>query len=443
MRRMWLRVLAGPDSGQRIGAEGDRVVIGTHEKADVRLSDGAVSRFHCEIRVEGEVVMLRDLGSRNGTFLDGVLIREAYLSENGMISVGTTQLRFEVGDDRVTVALSAKTRFGAMVGQSRAMRRVFAILEKAAHSDATVLVTGETGTGKSLLARAVHSCSSRRDGAFVEVNCGALPSGLLEAELFGHAKGAFTGAEGARVGRFEVADGGTLFLDEIDSAPPDLQVKLLRVLQERQFERVGESQTRTVDVRVFAATNAALQQRVADGTFREDLYWRLAVVSVRVPALRERPRALVPLALSFLKRFALEYGKSVTGIRSESLALLAKHDWPGNVRQLEHAVERAVLLARGPELVPDDFSAELQQRAALRPETSLAGGLEWLSGATRLPSLREALEEPERRIVVRALELAGGRRDRAAEMLVINRSTLFNKMRKYGLLDRSFDDKSI
>jgi len=338
--------------------------------------------------------------------------------------------------------LADRFTFGNVVTRDPALREVMRTLEAVADTRATVLITGETGTGKSLLARALHARSSRRDAAFVEVNCGALPSGLLEAELFGHAKGAFTGAEGARAGRFEVADGGTLFLDEIDSAPPELQVKLLRVLQERQFERVGESHTRTVDVRVVAATNAKLQQRVADGAFREDLYWRLDVVSVRVPALRERPRDLVPLAQGFVQRFAQEYGKTITGLRPETLALLAGHEWPGNVRQLEHALERAVLLARGSELGPEDFATELRRSAAPRSESSLEVGLEWLSGATRLPSLREALEEPERRILVRALELAGGRRDHAAEMLDINRSTLFNKMRKYGLLERSFGGAS-
>jgi two-component system response regulator AtoC len=341
---------------------------------------------------------------------------------------------------RLRERLADRFTFGSIVTRDPVLREVLRTLEAVADTRATVLITGETGTGKSLLARAIHACSSRRSRTFVEVNCGALPSGLLEAELFGHAKGAFTGAEGTRVGRFEVADGGTLFLDEIDSAPPELQVKLLRVLQERQFERVGESHTRTVDVRVVAATNAKLQQRVADGTFREDLYWRLDVVSVRVPALRERPRDLVPLALRFVQRFAEEYGKSISGIRPESLALLAGHEWPGNVRQLEHTIERAVLLARGTELGPEDFGSEFRRSAAPQATGSLEVGLEWLAGAARLPSLREALEEPERRILVRALELAGGRRDRAAEMLDINRSTLFNKMRKYGLLERSFGE---
>jgi len=343
---------------------------------------------------------------------------------------------------RLRERLAERHTFGSVVTRDPALREVLRTLEAVADTRATILVTGETGTGKSLLARAVHTCSARAAAPFVEVNCGALPAGLLEAELFGHAKGAFTGADSARAGRFEVADGGTLFLDEVDSAPPELQVKLLRVLQEKRFERVGESHTRTTDVRVIAATNASLEARVRDGSFREDLYWRLNVVAVRVPPLRDRPRDLVPLAQRFVERFAAEYDKPVTGLHPDALACLAAHRWPGNVRQLEHTLERAVLLARGKELTRADLGEEVAPDARPQPErapaATLEHGLEWLAAATRLPSLREALEEPERRILVRALELAGGRRDRAAEMLDINRSTLFNKMRKYGLLERSF-----
>lgn len=342
--------------------------------------------------------------------------------------------------------LDGRFSFGSVVTRDPALQSVLRTLESVADTRATVLILGETGTGKSLLARTLHQASSRADEAYVEVNCGALPGGLLEAELFGHAEGAFTGATGARAGRFEAADGGTIFLDEIDSAPPELQVKLLRVVQDRVFERVGESTTRTTDVRIVAATNADLAARVAAGDFREDLYWRLKVVEVGIPALRDRARDIAPLAASFVERFAVEYGKPIRGLDQGALAILAAQDWPGNVRQLEHALERAVLLAAPGsasgvrrQLVAEDLGAELLEKAAFgrSVEGSLPLGLEWLTDLTRVVPLKQALEGPERLLIERALARHGGRRDRAAEDLAINRSTLFNKMRKYGLLDRS------
>lgn len=343
--------------------------------------------------------------------------------------------------------LDGRFSFGNVVTRDPALRDVLRTLESVADTRATVLILGETGTGKSLLARTLHQASSRAERPYVEVNCGALPAGLLEAELFGHAEGAFTGAAGARAGRFEVADGGTIFLDEIDSAPLELQVKLLRVVQDRLFERVGESTTRSTDVRIVAATNADLDARVEDGTFREDLYWRLKVVEVHVPPLRQRARDLAPLAGAFVERFAREYDKPVRGLSPAALAILAAQEWPGNVRQLEHALERAVLLAPVDpearvrrELEPHDLGTELLEAAAFgRPsEGTLPRGLEWLTDLTRVLPLKEALEGPERLLIERALARHGGRRDRAADDLGINRSTLFNKMRKYGLMEADF-----
>ncbi|MEM9802608.1 MAG: sigma 54-interacting transcriptional regulator, partial [Planctomycetota bacterium] len=278
-------------------------------------------------------------------------------------------------------------------------------------------------------------------------------AGLLESELFGHAKGAFTGAAQERAGRFEAADGGTIFLDEIDSAPLELQVKLLRFVQDRAFERVGETRTRTADVRIVAATNADLASRVIAGSFREDLLWRLRVVEVDLPPLRDRPRDLAPLASAFVDRFADEYAKPLRGITPAALGVLAAVPWPGNVRQLEHAIERAVLLSRsepGPgaarrSLDIGDLGTQLIEEAAASAPAGttvhLPLGIEWLADLTRVVPLKEALEGPEKLLIERALARHGGRRDRAAEDLEINRSTLFNKMRKYGLLDVNFADE--
>ncbi len=377
--------------------------------------------------------------------------------------------------------LEGRFSFGNIVTRDAALKSVLRVLESVADTRATVLLLGETGTGKSLLARTLHQASDRKHGPYVEVNCGALPAGILEAELFGHAKGSFTGATGDRPGRFEAADGGTIFLDEVDSAPLDLQVKLLRIVQDRLFERVGESKTRSTDVRIIVATNAFLEDRVADGSFREDLYWRLKVVEVHIPPLRERPRDLAPLAEAFVARFAEEYGKRIAGLTPAALGVLARGSWPGNVRQLEHALERAVLLAAQPDggqLAParklgaGDLDA-LENRSSPSPDstaptttlpgghrTAIAGdaaatgavgkavpseegslqlGLDWLEQlAGGSFSLKEALAGPEKLLIEAALRRHAGRRDLAAKDLEINRSTLFNKMRKYDLLHVDF-----
>ncbi len=353
--------------------------------------------------------------------------------------------------------LDEKFSFGNVVTRDSKLRDVLRTLESVADTHATVLLLGETGTGKSMLARTLHQSSSRRAGPYVEVNCGALPAGLLESELFGHAKGSFTGAALDRAGRFEAADGWTIFLDEIDSAPLELQVKLLRVVQDRTFERVGETQTRTVDVRIVAATNGDLEKRVIAGEFREDLLWRLRVVEVELPPLRDRARDLAALAETFVARFADEYDKPLGGITAAALGVLAVVRWPGNVRQLEHAIERAVLLSSraGPgsgaprmldvadlgEKLLEEAATAVPSAAASSFPLSLPMGLEWLTDITRVVPLKEALAGPEKLLIERALAHHDGRRDRAAQDLGINRSTLFNKMRKYGLLDVNFVDR--
>jgi two-component system response regulator HydG len=288
------------------------------------------------------------------------------------------------------------------------------------------LITGESGTGKSMLARAIHQRSSRARKPFVVLDCGAVPANLLESTLFGHARGAFTGAVKDKAGIVESAEGGTVFLDELTNAPLDVQAKLLRVVQERAFERVGETRTREADVRWIAATNRDMRREVAEGRFREDLYWRINVVALELPPLRERPGDIPLLAETFLRRFAREHGRRPRTLSPELIVALCRAPWPGNVRQLEHALERAVLLATQDELSLRDFAAEL----GLSIEPPMAALRESGEGA-----LKRALEEPERELVVRALEACGGRRARAAAMLGINRTTLFNKMRKHGLLD--------
>jgi len=357
------------------------------------------------------------------------------------VAIGRALEQREIGEEnrRLRDSLAERHTFGSLVTRDPALRGVLDISKTVADTRASVLILGESGTGKTLLAQAMHQESTRSGAPFVVVNCGALPGNLLETELFGHVKGAFTGAISDRPGKFELADGGTIFLDEINSASLELQVKLLRVLQDKSFERVGDHLTRKVDVRVIAASNRDLEQEIAAGNFRDDLYYRLHVVSLVIPPLRERPGDIALLAEHFLDRYALEYDKAVRRMHADCLAVLVAQPWPGNVRQLENAVERAVLLSKGSELLPGDLGAELRAQS----EASAAGSLATLSlglqNLASLPPLKEALEGPEREIILRALELNGGNRQRTAAMLEVNRTTLFTKMRKYGLMSLEFE----
>jgi DNA-binding NtrC family response regulator len=329
--------------------------------------------------------------------------------------------------------LARSTDFGALVSNDARMQRIFATLTSVADSRVTLLLEGESGTGKTQLAHGVHQKSTRSAGPFVEVNCGALPSNLLESELFGHVRGAFTGAVKDRPGKFEQASGGTLLLDEIGTASQDLQVKLLRVLEEGRFERVGDGRTRTVDARVIAATNVDLEREVAAGRFRADLFYRIHVVAIEVPPLRARVSDIPLLAERFRERFARLHGRRIDGLSPAALESLCRHSWPGNVRELENALERAVLVARGTSLEPADLWAEGTQGA--RP-VATGGTLPAFEGWEQGPpaALKNALEAPERWLLLRALERHHGNRNATARFLAINRATLFNKMRKFGLL---------
>ncbi|KMY67072.1 Fis family transcriptional regulator [Desulfocarbo indianensis] len=311
--------------------------------------------------------------------------------------------------------------FEEIIGESKPMREVFALVEKVAATRATVLITGESGTGKELIARAIHSRSPRASEPFVAVNCMALTETLLESELFGHEKGSFTGALGRRKGRFEVADKGTLFLDEVGEIAPSLQVKLLRALQERTFERVGGSQAISVDVRIVAATNRDLTEAVKAGSFREDLFYRLNVVRLELPPLRARMEDLPALAAHFIAKYAAEMGRQAPKVSAEAMQRLYGHAWPGNVRELENALERAVILA-GDEIRPSDLPFEL------KPESA---------GQTAPPprdmTITEAVEDLEIRMIKRALEEASGVQSHAADALGVTKSNLAYKMKKYGL----------
>lgn len=306
-----------------------------------------------------------------------------------------------------------------IIGESAPMRQVFETIQQVAPSRATVLITGATGTGKELIAKAIHNLSPRKNGPFIAVHAAALPTSLLESELFGHERGAFTGAVERRVGRFELADGGTLFLDEVGELEPAMQVKLLRVLEERAFERVGGAKTLHMDVRLVAATNKDLKKLVSEGKFRDDLFYRLSVVVVGLPPLLERRDDILLLVKSFLDEFSLENGKQVRELTPEALNLLLAYDWPGNVRELRNAIEQMVVLARGERLTVRDVPAAIRGGADLTKINVVHAGM--------------TVEDAERQLIAQALKETNGNRTKAAQRIGISRRTLHRKLKEYGL----------
>jgi DNA-binding NtrC family response regulator len=312
-----------------------------------------------------------------------------------------------------------------IIGSDSRMLRVYELIQAVAPSRTTVLMTGESGTGKSMIAHAIHGASPRRAKPFVEISCGSIPETLLESELFGHVKGAFTGAHADKIGRFLAANNGTIFLDEINSASPGMQLKLLRVIQERRFEPVGSSQTLEVDVRIVLASNQPLEQLVADGRFRQDLYYRINVVSIDLPPLRDRVADILPLAEHFLRLQATELGKQLMGFSPEAAAQLRSYRFPGNIRELQNIVERAAVLSRRPTIGIEDLPAGMSERPAA---VSLRADEAWVP-----TPLEEAMRAPERDIILRALKSNNWNRQKTAEQLGINRTTLYKKIRALGI----------
>ncbi len=350
----------------------------------------------------------------------------------------TNQRRVAEENERLRQHLESRLGMENIISRDERMLKIFKIIDSVADARASVLITGENGTGKSLVARAIHNRSHRRNGPFIEVACGALPDSLLESELFGHVAGAFTGAISDRLGKFDLANGGTLFLDEIGTASPALQVKLLRVLQEFRFEPVGGTQTRTVDVRVILATNEDLTAAVAAGRFRQDLFYRINVVGIDLPPLRERPDDIPLLVDHFLHEIVAAGGRLSDGFDPPAMEVLQSYHWPGNIRQLENVVERAVLLGQGPRLTIDDLPPELRQPSnspalARRFTTAATSPAETVSAVSN--DLRGALAAPERQIILQALHDHHWNRSATAATLGINRTTLYKKMKRLGLDD--------
>ena len=425
--RLVITTAGGPPRTVPLGdalASGPVVIGSDPEQADVHIDDLHVSARHCELTTIHAGVKLADLGSRNGTKVQEIAVHSALLEPGVIITIGTTQIRFEeeVGeseeDDDTTggddaLDLEGPSRFGDALGHSAAMRRVFGVLQRIAPTDLTITILGETGTGKDVMARAIHQASPRRSAPFVVFDCGAAAPTLIESQLFGHERGAFTGAVDERRGAFEQAHGGTLFLDEIGELSLDLQPKLLRVLEQRKVGRLGSQTERSVDVRIVCATNRELAREVAIGQFRQDLFFRVNVAVVHLPPLRERPEDLVPLIQHFA---GLTEGLEVS---AEALGILTSYDWPGNVRELRNVIQSAAAVSDGKLLRPRDFIL--------------------FSGQTRAPTLDglplagRTLESIESAAIRQTLQQFAGNKTQAARALGIAPSTLYAKLKKYAL----------
>lgn len=430
-----VRVTEGPDAGTVYDASAERFVIGTHPSADLRLTDPAVSRFHVEIAWRDERPLIRDLESTNGIVVNGTSIIEAYLDRGATIQVGRTQLVFDIADEALNVPVSRRASFGALVGYSVAMRRLFAVLERVSPSEATILIEGETGTGKELTAESIHRASPRRDAPFIVVDCGALPSGLLESELFGHVRGAFTGAIGSRRGAFRAAQGGTIFLDEIGELPEELQPKLLRVLERREVRPVGQSHHEPVDVRVVAATHRNLQKEVNARRFRADLYYRLAVLRVQLPPLRERLEDLPLLVGHILAALGAGAGRDAALTQHPGfIEELRRHSWPGNARELRNYLERCLALN---ECVPLETEASEASEASEAPEGSGPARTSSLDAGIATQPFKEAREAALRRFESSYLQTAlaanQGNVRAAARAAGLDRVYFYRLLHRHGL----------
>jgi len=435
LKRSKLVVIQGPDRGKELVIERERVTVGRSVICDLVLSDKAVSGSHYEIVASEKGFLLRDLESTNGTFCGELRVREVWVKPATIVRAGQTHLRFEPVEGTVEIDLSREEKFYELVGKSVKMREIFATLEKVAPTDLTICIRGETGTGKELVARALHRASRRAAQPLVVQDCGAIPKDLIESTLFGHEKGSFTGATERHRGCFEQADGGSIFLDEIGELDLALQPKLLRVLENREIKRVGGDRTIPVNVRVIAATNRDLRQMVNEGGFREDLYYRLSVVQIELPTLRERPEDVPLLVRTFLDDFAARRypgeDRKLT-VSREAMARLMAYPWPGNIRELKNTVERAASLAENDELTVRDLMPSSQKT----PAEPLPGGTAEQFVDEGLPfkeAKQRVLDAFEAAYLKALLDKHGGNVTRSAQAAGLTRYHLRELAKRYGI----------
>jgi len=418
VRRFQVNVTEGPSAGTSWTQAAERCAIGSHPSNDLVIEDSTVSRFHCELAIADTAVRVRDLGSRNGTMLGAVQITDALVPGRTILQLGNSTVRIDVADEETQIAAFDQASFGGLVGESAIMREVFSHLDKIAASEATVLVEGETGTGKEGVAEAIHDASPRANKPFVVIDCSAIPANLLESELFGHEPGAFTGANERRIGAFEQASGGTLFLDEVGELPLELQPKLLRALESREVRRVGGRDLIRCDLRIIAATNRDLRAEVNRGMFRADLYFRLAVVKIVLPPLRERANDIPPLVEHLLQKIGASPDAVADLMQPDFLAALAAARWPGNVRELRNHLEQCVVF--GERRLPNAPSTP-------HPATAVDPGLPYEVAR------RQAIDAFERVYVTGLLEKSEGNVAAAARSAGLNRAYLHRLLRRHGL----------
>lgn len=421
-----LLAVSGPLQGEEFLIDKDTFTIGSGPHNDLTIEDSTISRRHCEIRIGPDGSRIHDLGSTNGTYTGGVKISEAFLSPGSEFRLGKTRIVFCPMQEAMDYRLSEKDSFGNLLGTSVPMRRVFHLAETYAPTDATILIEGETGTGKEVLAEALHKNSKRRHQPFIVIDCASLARELVESELFGHSKGAFTGATADRTGAFEYASGGTIFLDEIGDLSPELQPKLLRVLEKREIRRVGSNQVRKIDVRIISATNRRLQNEVNTGNFREDLYYRLSVVHIEIPPLRLHKQDLPLLTKKFMQEFMGPNAEEKVTEFERTMKLFNAYGWPGNVRELRNLVEVASYADRQP----------VDMGAFLALGHKLPGSGDKMQIDTHRPFKEvknELIASFEKDYIRDILERHNGVVSRAAETAGIERAYLQRLIKKYGM----------
>lgn len=422
----------GRKKSLRIGKKTDNDIVIAHDKT--------LSRVHAEILcTDDNQYILRDLNSTNGTLINGMKVKEAFLSQGDLISLGETQIEFQTYDEKVQIEPSENNFFGNLVGRSRKMRQIFGVLERVSPSQATVIIEGETGTGKELVAQAIHVNSLRKDKPFIVFDCSAVAPNLIESELFGHTKGSFTGAVKDRIGAFEAANGGTIFLDEIGELTIDLQPKLLRALEQREIKRVGSTQAAKIDVRVICATNRNLKDEVTAGRFREDLYYRLSVVKIQLPALRERlediPLIVEKILINGRYNRKPDGTYYVTKVEDDALKILQRYQWPGNVRELNNIMERAVSFARDGAIRGADLQYVFSEIESGEEQTVRMNSID--VDKPFKEAKQAVVEMFEKEYLQELLEKYKGNVSKAAREAKIDRKHLRNLLIKYGILAAS------